>query len=77
MVKTAQTICYDIFREIIRDAREYGEVSYRILASQNVIDMLLNEEQMSLANLQEFINAKIELQVEALYMQDEYDVVMI
>jgi ribonuclease G len=76
VVKSAQTICYDIFREIMRDSREYETVSYRILASEKVIDMLLNEEQMSLANLQEFINAKIELQVEPLYMQDEYDVVM-
>jgi len=76
VVKSAQTICYDIFREIMRDSREYETVSYRILASEKVIDMLLNEEQVSLANLQEFINAKIELQVESLYMQDEYDVVM-
>ena len=60
----------------MRDSREYEDVSYRILASEKVIDMLFNEEQMSLANLQEFINAKIELQVETLYMPDEYDVVM-
>ncbi len=77
VIKSAQTICYEIFREIMRDSREYETVSYRILASEKVIDMLLNEEQMSLMNLQEFINAKIELQVENLYMQDEYDVVMI
>jgi ribonuclease G len=77
VIKTAQTICYEIFREIMRDSREYETVSYRILASEKVIDMLLNEEQMSLLNLQEFINAKIELQVENLYMQDEYDVVMV
>ena len=76
VVKSSQTICYDIFREIMRDSREYETVSYRILASEKVIEMLLNEEQVSLANLQEFINAKIELQVESLYMQDEYDVVM-
>ncbi|HDH16579.1 MAG TPA: ribonuclease G [Gammaproteobacteria bacterium] len=75
VVKTAQTICYDIFREIMRDS--YEDVSYRIIASEKVIDMLLNEEQMSLANLQEFINAEIELQVETLYMPDEYDVVMV
>jgi ribonuclease G len=77
VVKSAQTICYDIFREIMRDSREYEAVSYRILASEKVIDMLLNEEQMSLANLQEFLKAKIELQVETLYMPDEYDVVMV
>ena len=77
VVKTAQTICYDIFREIMRDSREYEDVSYRIIASEKVIDMLLNEEQMSLANLQGFINAEIELQVETLYMPDEYDVVMV
>ncbi|HEC27227.1 MAG TPA: ribonuclease G, partial [Gammaproteobacteria bacterium] len=77
VVKTAQTICYDIFREIMRDSREYEDVGYRILASEKVIDMLLDEEQMSLANLQGFINAEIELQVETLYMPDEYDVVMV
>ena len=76
VVKSPQTICYDIFREIMRDSREYEAVSYRILASEKVIDMLLNEEQMSLADLQEFLKAKIELQVEPLYTQEQYDVVM-
>jgi len=76
-VKTPQTVCYEIFREILRESREFEVGSYRVLASQSVIDVLLEEEQMSLANLQEFIGARIELQVEPVYRQEEYDVVIV
>jgi ribonuclease G len=75
ILKTAQTVCYEIFREILREARQFGTDRYMVLASQVVIDMLLDEEAESLAKLQEFIRRPISLQVEPLYHQEQYDIV--
>ncbi len=76
MVRTAQTVCYEIFREILREARAFGTDAYTVLASQPVVDMLLDEESASLANLQEFIGRPIQLQVEPQYTQEQFDVVL-
>lgn len=75
-IKTAQTVCYEIFREIIREARQFDGEEYRVMASQIVIDLLLDEEAEGLENLQQFIQKPIHLQVEPLYHQEEYDVVL-
>ncbi len=50
-VKTAQTVCYEILREIVREARQFNAREFRILASQQVIDLFLDEESQSLAQL--------------------------
>jgi ribonuclease G len=75
-VKTAQTVCYEILREILREARQYTAREYRILASQPVIDMFLDEESQSLAQLSDFIGKPVSLQVETLYNQEQYDVIL-
>jgi ribonuclease G len=76
-LKTALTICNEIFREILREARQYQEASsYMVIASLDVIDRLLDEESANLADLQEFIGAPIQLQVEASYFQGHYDIVL-
>jgi ribonuclease G len=74
--KTAQTVCYEIFREILRQARAFGAEGYLVMASQLVIDMLLDEESTGLADLQEFIGKPIRLQVEPVHNQESYDVVL-
>ncbi|MEO6024608.1 MAG: ribonuclease G [Burkholderiales bacterium] len=75
-VKTAQTVCYEILREILRSARQFDAKEYRILASQNVIDLFLDEESQSMAQLGDFIGKPISLQVETQYAQEIYDVVL-
>ncbi|HEU0187618.1 MAG TPA: ribonuclease G [Gallionellaceae bacterium] len=75
-VKTAQTVCYQIQREIVREARQFNAREYRILASQPVIDMFLEDESQSLAQLSMFIEKPISLQVETLYSQEQYDVIL-
>ncbi|ADE12977.1 ribonuclease G [Sideroxydans lithotrophicus] len=75
-VKTAQTVCYEILREIVREARQFNAREYRILASQQVIDLYLDEESQSLAMLSDFIGKPISLQVETLYSQEQYDVIL-
>ena len=75
--KTAQTICYEILREIVREAKQFNAREFRILAAQSVIDMFLDEESQSLAQLGDFIGKPISLQVETLYTQEQYDIVLI
>ena len=75
-VKTAQTVCYEILREIVREARQFNAREYRILASQKVIDQFLDEESQSLAQLSDFIGKPVSLQVESMYNQEQYDVIL-
>ncbi len=75
-VKTAQTVCYEILREIVREARQFNAREYRILGSQQVIDLFLDEESQSLAQLSDFIGKPVSLQVETLYTQEQYDVIL-
>jgi ribonuclease G len=75
-VKTAQTVCYEILREILREARQFNAREYRIIGSQQVIDMFLDEESQALAMLSDFIAKPISMQVETMYSQEQYDVVL-
>ena len=76
VLKTPLTVCYEIFREILREARQFGADKYMVLASQVVIDLLLDEESVSMVKLQEFIGKPVHLQVEAMYHQEQFDVVL-
>jgi len=75
-LKTPETVCYEIFRELLREARQFDVQQYLVLASQEVVDVLLDEEATSLAELEAFIGKPIKLQVEALYTQEHFDVVL-
>ena len=75
-IKTTETVCYEIFREILREARFYDEAQQLlVMANQDVVDRLLDEEAASLAELETFINIPVKLQVEAHLSQESYDVV--
>jgi ribonuclease G len=76
-LKAPQTICYEILREILRADRQFNAKEYRILASQKVIDLFLDEESASLTQLGDFIKKPISMQVENAYMQEQYDVILV
>ncbi len=76
-VKSAETICYEIFREILREARQFDSQQLLVLASQEVVDLFLDEESTSLAELEAFIGKPIKFQVESLYTQEQFDVVLL
>ncbi|MEJ1353190.1 MAG: ribonuclease G [Candidatus Sedimenticola sp. (ex Thyasira tokunagai)] len=76
-LKTAETTCYEIFREILREARQFDVESLLVLASQEVVDRLQDEESSTLGELEDFIGKTIRLQAESLYSQEHYDVVLI
>jgi len=75
-LKTTETVCYEIFREILREARFYEEAQQLlVMANQDVVDRLLDEEAASLAELETFIRIPVKLQVESHLSQESYDVV--
>jgi ribonuclease G len=76
-LKTPETVCYEIFREILREARAYQAEGYRVLANQKVVDRLLDEESGNVAELEGFIGRTIRFQVETMYSQEQYDVVLL
>ena len=76
-VMTAETVCFEIFREIIRQSRQFDFKELLILAQQDVIELLLDEQATSLAEIEEQTGKSIRLQTESLYLQDQFDVVLI
>ncbi len=74
--KTARSVCYDILREILREARQFDPKEFRIVASASVVEMLLDEEHQHLAGLSDFIGKPISLQAEAAGSPEQYDIVL-
>ncbi len=75
-VKTAQTVCYEVLRELLREARQFTAREMRVLASPVVIDLFLDEESQALAMLSEFIGLPISLHAESGYTQEQFDIVL-
>ncbi|MBP7442942.1 MAG: ribonuclease E/G, partial [Thauera sp.] len=76
-VKTARTVCYEILRELMREARQFNAKEFRVLAAPNVIDLFLDEESQALAMLSDFISKKISLHAEGSYTQEQFDIVLL
>jgi ribonuclease G len=76
-IMTAETVCFEIFREVIRQHRQFTFDEILVLAHQDVIELLLDEQSTALAELEGQIGKTIRLQPESLYLQDQFDVVLI
>ncbi|MFW5443394.1 MAG: ribonuclease G [Methylococcaceae bacterium] len=77
VLKTAESMCLEIFREIIREVRQYNVQELLVLASNEVVEMLLDEEADMLAELELFLGVRIKFRTEAEYNQEQYDVVLL
>jgi ribonuclease G len=75
-IKTAQTVCYEILREIVREHRQFNPREFRIVAAPDVIDLFLEEENQFLAQLGDFVAKPIKLQAEGSFRQEQYDIVL-
>jgi len=75
-VKTPRSVCYDILREILREARQFNPKEFRVIAAPSVVEMLLDEESQHLAGLSDFIGKPISLQAEATGSPEAYDIVL-
>ncbi|CUB03239.1 ribonuclease G [Marinomonas fungiae] len=76
VVKTPETVCYEILREIMRADRAYNSHTYTVLASNSVVERFLDEDSSAVAELEAFISKTIRFQVDPVYTQDQYDVVL-
>ena len=76
-MKTPETICLDIFREILREVRQYNVQELLVLASNDVVERLLDEEADTLSELEKFTGVHIKFRAEAAYNHEQYDVVLI
>ncbi len=76
-LKTPRSVCYDILREILREARSFNPREFRIVASPKVVELFLDEESQHLAGLSDFIGKPISLQSESAMTQAQYDIVLL
>jgi len=77
ILKTARSVCYDILREILREARQFNPQEYRVVAAPGVVELFLDEESQHLAGLSDFIGKPISLQAESAMGQEQYDIVLL
>ncbi len=77
VIKTTETVCYEIFREITRAVRQFEAETMLVLASTRVVNKILEEESAAVAELEEFIGKSIRLQAEEQYAQEQFDVVLL
>jgi len=74
--KSAETVCYEIFREIIREAKQYDTKQFLLLASHDIIDRLNDENSTNIAELEQFIGKPISIQLEVKYSREQFNVVL-
>ncbi len=73
-IKSMSTVCYEIFRELKRVAENYPWSGFLILASEGVVEYMLDEESTQLADIESLLGKPIKLQVESTYTQEHYDI---
>ncbi len=74
-IKTAETICYEILRELARESRLFDTKQFLILAAPEVVSFCLTEESSSVAELQEILEKTFKFQVENSYIREQYDII--
>ena len=76
-VKSTETVVYEIFREIIRAVRQFEAENLLVVAHSSVVNRILDDESVALAELESFIKKPIRMKAEDQYDLDQYDVVLI
>lgn len=74
--KSAESVCYEIFREIMREAKQYETTQFLVLASQDIIDRLNDQDSTNVAELEQFIGKPILFQCESEYNREQFNVVL-
>ena len=77
MVKTAETVTYEIFREIVRAVRQFDAARLLVIASPKVVGRITDEESNAVAELEEFLGKTIRFQADTQYLQEQFDVVLL
>ncbi|MHC8442088.1 MAG: Rne/Rng family ribonuclease, partial [Candidatus Eutrophobiaceae bacterium] len=75
MVKSVKTICYEVFREIQRKAKQFNSAGITVLCCAKIADTLLNDEFDYIAQLEHWIGKPIKVQTENLYTQEQFSLI--
>jgi ribonuclease G len=76
-LKTAETLTYEVFREITRAVRQFEASQLLVIASPKVVTKITEEESVAVAELEEFLGKSIRFQADEQYAQEQYDVVLL
>lgn len=76
-LKTAETVTYEIFREITRAVRQFEAARLLVIASPKVVARITDEESPAVAELEEFLGKSIRFQADEQYLQEQFDVVLL
>jgi ribonuclease G len=77
MLKTSETVTYEIFREIVRAVRQFESARLLVIASPKVVARITDEESAAVAELEEFLGKSIRFQADEQYLQEQFDVVLL
>ncbi len=73
-VKTNTTVCYEIFRELRREAPGYQDSTLVVNCSTDVAAMLQGDERLELRHLMDRYNKTIQVRVQGGYHREQYDI---
>ncbi|WP_045760952.1 ribonuclease G [Xanthomonas albilineans] len=76
-IKTAETVTYEIFREITRAVRQFDAARLLVIASTKVVARITDEESSAVAEMEEFLGKTIRFQADEQYLQEQFDVVLL
>lgn len=75
-VKSVETVCFEILREIVRMHKAYHSEYFLVYASTVVVGALENDQAPALAEVEIFVGKQVEVKVEPIYTQEQFDVVL-
>jgi ribonuclease G len=75
-VRTPETVAQEIFRELLRQSRQFSSNELVVLAHPDVVGWLQDEEAAVLEQLEGEAQRPVRLQPEPQYAVDQYDVVL-
>ncbi len=77
VLKSADTVCLEVFREIMRSGRQFEASRMLVVAAPQVVDKILDDQSTTVAELEEVIGKSIRFQREEQYTQEQFDVVLL
>ena len=76
-LRTAETVVYEIFREITRAVRQFDASQLLVIAAPKVVARVMEDESSAVAELEEFLGKSIRFQADEQCQQEQYDVVLL
>jgi len=74
--KSLQTICYQLFREVVAEARAYPCEKLTVIAHPDIIDLMLGEENEGVLQLEIFLSKEISFESDENFAADHYEIVL-